>query len=123
MKAVLSLIGSTGAVATAAACDILTTGRPGFLPLAVLAAGACGAAAWAVAAHVLRRFGRRAAAPPGGRFVLLAVALAFALADAYAAALAPDTRPFLLPTTFLLMLAAALSGAANIAVLSEDRPS
>ncbi|GAA0570607.1 hypothetical protein [Caenispirillum bisanense] len=120
MTAARSFAGTAAALATAAACDIITTGRPALAWMVLVAAGAIGAGAWTAAAAVARRFHRAAPAAPGGRFVLLAVAAAFALADAYAGASGASGRPFLLPTLALLALAGGLSGIANCAALSRS---
>lgn len=120
MRPALSFAGTAAALATAAACDVVTTGRPALLWMVLVAAGAIGAAGWTGAAAVVGRLGRTMPAPPTGRFVLLAVAAAFALADAYAGASGAPGRPFLLPTLVLLACAGALSGIANCAALSRS---
>lgn len=127
MTAARSFAGTAAALATAAACDIITTGRPALAWMVLIAAGAIGAGAWTGASLLAARLGRAMPAAPGGRFVLLAVAAAFALADAHAGAtIAPGIRLFLLPTLALLALAGGLSGIANCAALSrslsEDHP-
>jgi hypothetical protein len=123
MRPALSFAGTAAAVATAAACDVIPTGRPALLWMVLVAAGAVAAAAWTGATAITVRLGRTMPAAPGGRFVLLAVAAAFALADA----VAPAGRPFLLPTLVLLAcagalsgIASALSGIANCAALSRS---
>ncbi|SOD98589.1 hypothetical protein [Caenispirillum bisanense] len=120
MRPALSFAGTAAALATAAACDVVTTGRPALLWMVLVAAGAVAAGAWTVAAAVAARLQRTMPQAPGGRFVLLAVAAAFALADAYAGASGTPGRPFLLPTLVLLACAGALSGIANCAALSRS---